>query len=171
MTRTRVETPAISSWDDADQALRRYGELQIAGERIVGNTDLAINKMKARRELRLTALQEEMRLLELQLQQFTLARPDDLKKAGRKKSRLLVFGQLGIRWSTKVEKTLKDDQIVARLKALDLTECIRTKEEPKLSEIKKLDAKLIKQVGCSVKEGDTFFLEPDRQKIIAEASK
>lgn len=165
MTRTRVESPALRGWEEADAALRRVGEIEIEAERIEGRAQEAINRIKEKAAGRCALLGKAKEALLLQLQQFTEAHRADLKGKGRKKSKLLVFGQVGFRASERVMKLAEDAEIIARLRNMGLTGCFKVKESPDLTAIKGLPRDVMNNVCCELEKRDDFWCEPDRQKI------
>jgi phage host-nuclease inhibitor protein Gam len=160
--RIRVESPALTSWEEADQAMLRMGQIDMAVEGAEAMIQTTINEAKAALDDMTKPLLTEKKALVAQLQQFAEARRADL---GDKKSRRLVFGELGFRLSTRLKMLLKRPQIIERLKALDLTACLRVKTEIDAKRLAEQPKDILKGVGCELEVVDAFWAEPDRAKI------
>jgi phage host-nuclease inhibitor protein Gam len=80
------------------------------------------------------------------------------------KTRLLDFGKIGFRQSTKI--TMKSIQAVLKsLKAREMDDCIRIKEEVNKEALGEYPDEVITAVGASKKMEDVFWYEVDREKL------
>jgi phage host-nuclease inhibitor protein Gam len=160
----------VKNWDDADEALRQIGGLERGIEKVEARLQETIAAAKAKAAVEVKQLQGQIKLAALQLRVFCQERQADL---GPKKSKILNFGILGFRWSTKI--ILPKDKaasafLIKKLKELGLEQCLKIKETILKEEVKKLDeATLAKLESLNLRKegGDAFFYEVNREKIVA----
>ena len=168
MARTRVEdtAPAFESWDDVDQALATIGDNQRTIEGFEAHMQEAMDQAKAEADARARIFIEANKKLERQIMDFAEVHRDDMDG---KKTKVLNFGSVGFRKSTRItlpKAPLKLAEIVKRLVARGMSDCIKL-AEPKVDKdaLKKYPAEDIISVGAGVKVEDTFWYEPDREKL------
>jgi phage host-nuclease inhibitor protein Gam len=161
MARKRIEGTALVTYDDADNALRKIGELdrEISLIETAGNE--AIDRIKAETKAAVEPVAAIKSVLERQLKEFAEARRVDFAST---RTRELTFGSIGFRRSTSVVIKKVGDTLAA-LKALGLATCIRTKGEPDKEAMKELDSETLASVGAALQTKDTFGYEINRQRI------
>ena len=167
MARKTVKSAVqLTSWDDVNEALRQIGENErdiIAAENIM-NEQIAAAKLAA--EAKTAALRENTGMLALALQEYATAHRKDM---GDAKSKTMTFGTVSFRQSTSVVLPKGADLlagIVARLRALGMTDCI-VQPPAKIDKnaLKKYSPDKIIEAGASIKTGESFGYDVDKTKI------
>lgn len=166
MARTRVITePALHSWEDVDDALRQIAEEQIVlndiendlQKQLTGAQKVA-NDLKRPHKDRIAQLARD-------LERFVTDHRDDL---GKKKSRTLTFGEVGFRASTSISVSTKPEklaEIIRRLKARKMLDCIITKESVSKEVLKKYGQDTVNAVGAVWKQDETFGYDVNVAKL------
>ena len=159
MARKRVEEviAEFESWDDVNQALGTIGDNQ----RMVEGFEA-----KAEAEAKSRIYLEGTKRLEAQICAFAEAHRDDMDG---KKSKTLNFGSVGFRKSTRItlpKAPAKVAEIVRQLLERGMSDCVK-QAEPKIDKgiLGKYPPADIIAVGAGVKVLDTFWYEPDREKL------
>lgn len=165
MTRKRLSSPSLASWDDVDQCLAEIGEIDRELGLIEAGQQEAIDKIKAATKATAEPLQAKKAGLEAQIQQYAEANRGEFAKV---KTRVLTFGAVGFRLSTKVVIKRVADTLQA-LKDLGLKACIRTKEEVDKEAMKNLPLETLAAVGATLKTEDAFGYEINREKLVEVA--
>ena len=103
--------------------------------------------------------------LEHELKEFVSEHRSDM---GKGKSMLLTFGEVGFRLSTsvslpKAKEKLAD--IIRRLKARQMTDCIITEEKVSKEALKKYGEDTVNAVGATWKQKDEFGYEVNLEKL------
>lgn len=157
---------ALTSWNDADDALRQIGENQrdLAAIESVMNEQIALAKANA--EAKGRPIKEQTAMLEQALREFATLHRADMGKA---KSRVLTFGRIGFRQSTKLVLPRGAEKLRAIMDALiqrGMLECI-THPEPKIDKdaLKKYSAEEIAEVGAKLDVEDVFGYDVDMHAI------
>lgn len=163
MTRRRLTTPGLSSWDDVDQCLAEIGGIDRELGLIEAGQQESIDQIKAVTKAAAEPLQTRKAALEALVQQYAEANRGEFAKV---KSKVLTFGSVGFRLSTKVVIKRVADTLQA-LKDLGLAACVRTKEEPDKEAMKNLPLETLAAVGASLRTEDAFGYEIDRDKLVA----
>lgn len=167
MARKRVDTEALTSWNDVSGALAEIGgiERDIQGVEIQMQQKIDAAKAEAAEACR--PLLERKARLETQIAAYADTNRDDL---GDRKSKTLYFGTVGYRKSTKIilpRAAAKLAEIVIRLRARGMQDCIVTKPESVDKEaLKKYPEKEILDVGATLDIKDAFWYEIDREHLI-----
>ena len=104
--------------------------------------------------------------LELALRDYAQTHRDDMD--GRK-SKLLTFGSVGFRRSTRISLPSAKEKvaaIVARLRAKDMADCV-VQPEPRVDKdaLKKYGAEQIAEVGATLIVEDVFGYDVDAAKL------
>lgn len=163
MTRKRLTTPGLSSWDDVDQCLAEIGGIDRELGLIEAGQQESIDQIKAVTKAAAEPLQARKAALEALIQQYAEAHRAEFAKT---KTKALTFGSVGFRLSTRVVIKRVADTLQA-LKDLGLAACVRTKEEPDKEAMKNLPLETLAAVGASLKTDDAFGYEIDRDKLVA----
>jgi phage host-nuclease inhibitor protein Gam len=161
MARKRIEGTLFESWEDVDHALRRIGEIDRDLALIEGDTNHAIDELKAKAKADSKPLQDRKAGLELAIKEFCEANRGEFAKV---KTLKLTFGSVGFRLSTKVLIKRVGDTLQA-LKDLQLTGCIRIKEEIDKEALKNLDGETLAAIGAALKTENVFGYEIDRTQL------
>lgn len=157
MARKRIiEAPVIKSWEEADAALREIAENQIAIQDIESEMQRQIIGAKKIADQDSKPHADRIKNLERDLKEFVEDHRDELGKA---KTKALNFGEVGYRLSTsislpKAKEKLED--IIRKLKARGMKDCIITKEEISKDNLKKYGEDTVNAVGATWKQKDAF---------------
>lgn len=162
MARTRIanEQP-IKSWEDVDLTLKEMAECELEIERITTKMNESIHDVKL--EAKTLAEPHEARLKEMGLQVKDYVEENRHELKG--KTKLLTFGKVGFRLSTKVV-IKKVASTVESLKQFGMTKCINVKETIDKDILKSFDEEDIRKVGASLKTEDVFWYETDRESLL-----
>ncbi len=159
---------SIDTWDEVDNALKRIGEIDIAKNKIEGDTTLKINEIKTQAKTLASGLDAERAGLEKLITLFAESKKEEFIK---KRTRVLNFGKVGYRVVKTVsmprDKT-KLASLIKSLKAFSLSDCIEYVEKPIKEKIAELPDEMIVKLGMSRKVKDSFRIEPDIEKIESE---
>lgn len=160
MARKRIKDNPLSSWQEVDEAVRSIGEIQreIMAAENACNEKIIAAKTKAAEKVE--PLKEKAQSLEILIKDYAETHRDEIKG----KSRAMTFGTLGFRQSTSLIIKKAADAIEA-LKGLGLYGCIKIKETVDKERVKALPDETIIAIGAKKKTEDTFWYEPDFEKI------
>lgn len=166
MARKKLNMITLHSWQECDDALRQIGEhnRDILAIENVMNEQIAAAKGAA--SAKAAPLQEQIGELELAIRDFAMRNRGDMD--GRK-SKVLTFGKISFRTSTKIVLPNAKEQLAAiinRLRGLGMADCIN-QPEPKVDKeaLKKHSAERIAEVGASLKIEDTFSYEVNEERL------
>ena len=166
MARKKLNMITLHSWQECDAALRSIGEnlRDIAAIENVMNEQIASAKAAATDKA--APLKEQVAEMELALRDYAQTHRDDMDG---KKSKTLNFGSVGFRKSTRItlpKAPAKVAEIVRQLLERGMSDCVK-QAEPKIDKgiLGKYPPADIIAVGAGVKVLDTFWYEPDREKL------
>ena len=166
MARKRViEPPSIKSWEDANEALRQIAEATIALADIEGEMNKQILGAKKAAEEQSKPFKDRVAKLERELKDFVTENRSDMGKA---KSKALTFGEVSFRLSTSISLPRakeKLEEIIRRLKARQMTDCIVVKEEVSKEALKKYGEDTVNAVGATWKQKDVFGYEVNLARL------
>lgn len=166
MPRKRVIEPtSIKTWEDANDALRQIAEAQLALMDIEGEMNRQILGAKKVAEEQGKAYKDRVGKLERELKDFVTDHRDDM---GKTKTKALTFGEVGFRLSTSVQlprSKEKLEEIIRRLKARKMTDCIVVKEDISKDVLKKYGEDTVNAVGATWKQSDAFGYELNLAKL------
>lgn len=161
MARKALSTPALNSYEQADDALRRIGELDRQIELSTAATDEAIDQVKQGHKAYCEPLLTQKADLERQLKEFAESRRADFAST---RTRELMFGEIGFRRSSAVVIKKIGDTLTA-LKGLGLMQCVRVKEEIDKEAMRTLSDETLANVGAALVTKDAFGYEIKRELI------
>lgn len=157
MARKRIiEAPALKSWEDADKALREIAEEQIALQDIESEMQRQVIGIKKIADQDSKPHADRIAKLEHDLKEFVEDHRDELGKA---KTKALNFGEVGYRLSTSVSLPKAKEKIadiIRKLKARGMNDCIVTKEDISKDNLKKYGEDTVNAVGATWKQKDAF---------------
>lgn len=166
MARKRIEeAPAITTWEQANDALREIAQEQIEISDIEGAMQTQIIGIKKIAEQESKPHNDRIAKLEHDLKDFTETHRSDLGKA---KTKVLNFGEIGYRLSTSVSlPTAKEkvEEIIRRLKARRMDECIIVKESISKDALKKYGEDTVNAVGATWKQKDVWGYDVYADKL------
>lgn len=157
MARKRViEEPTLKSWEDVNDALRQIAEAQIALGDIESDMQKQIIGAQKVAEEQSKPIKDAQARLEREIKAFVTEHRDEMGKA---KSKTLTFGEVGFRISTSISLPRakeKLEEIIRKLKARQMTDCIVVKEEVSKEALKKYGEDTVNAVGATWKQKDVF---------------
>lgn len=160
MPRKRIiEIPALKTWADTDAALREIAEEQIALQEIENDMQRQIIGIKKIAEQDSKPHADRISKLERDVKEFVDDHRDELGKA---KTKALNFGEVSYRLSTSVslpKAKEKIEDIIRKLKARGMNDCIVVKEDISKDNLKKYGEDTVNAVGASWKQKDAFGYE------------
>lgn len=166
MARKRViEAPSLKSWEDVNDALRQVAEAQIALNDIESDMQKQIVGAKKVAEEQSKPYKDAIARLEHELKEFVSEHRSDM---GKSKSITLTFGEVGFRLTTsiglpKAKEKLAD--IIRRLKARQMMDCIITEEKVSKEALKKYGEDTVNAVGATWKQKDEFGYDVYLEKL------
>lgn len=161
MPRTRIASPQqIKTLNDANQALKEIGALQIQLEVIDGEASKEIGLIKERAAKDGEKARAKIKNLEQALALFGEYNKADL--FSEKKTVELSYGSIGFRLSTKV-KTKKNT--LELLKKLFPGKAIRIEEKINKEELKDWEDKDLAKVDAAKVTEDTFGYEVNKEEV------
>ena len=165
MARIKITaTPVFQSWEDVDTALREIGEKQLDITEIQGEMNKQINGIKQTAALEVKPHQDRIDRLSKDIEAFVLEHRTEMDG----KTKVLNFGSTGFRISTKVvipKASEKIENIIRALKARKMADCIAVQESVDKEALRKYGEDIITKVGAKLKKEDTFWCEPDLEKL------
>jgi phage host-nuclease inhibitor protein Gam len=166
MAKRQQEVQELPDWEAVDQALRRMGEIDIAIQKLEGEMTLRINEIRELYDNKAAGLKAERAALEKAVIGFCDTRKHEF---ARTRSRELTFGVVAYRVTRKIHIKSKA-ACVAALKALGLTSYLRIIEEPDKEALETLDDAVLVKVGASRKIEDKLRIEPNLERLRAQAA-
>ncbi len=171
MARKRItEAPALKTWEEVDAALREITEAELTLGDIEAEMNRQIIGAKKVAEQESKPYTDRIKKLERDLKEFVTNHRDELGKA---KTKVLNYGSVGFRLSTVVslpKSKEKVAEIIKKIKARKLKDCIVTEEKVSKENLKKLGESVVTAVGATWKQTDEFGYEVFRDKIERMAS-
>lgn len=164
MARKRLPGTTLESFDEVDRCLAEIAEIDRELGLLEAAQQESIDRIKANTKAAAEPLQNKRTGLELAIQQFCEANRSEFVDT---RTRVLTFGSVGFRRSTKVVIKRVADTLQA-LRDLGLSGCIRTKEELDKEAMKNLPIETLNAVGATLKTEDAFGYEVKREAL-AEA--
>jgi phage host-nuclease inhibitor protein Gam len=161
MARKRLAGTQLENWDEVDDALRQIGMIDREAGLLESSANEQIDRVKAETKESAAPLLAKKAALELAVKEFCEANRGDFAKV---KTRLLTFGSVGFRLSTKIMIKRIADTLQA-LKDLDLKSCIRIREEADKEAMKNLPTETLAAVGASLKTENVFGYEIDQERL------
>ena len=166
MARKRVtEPPLLKTWEDVNDALREIAEAQIALNDIEGEMQKQIVGAKKIAEQEGKPHADRIAKLEREIKKFAEEHRDDF---GKKKTMSLTFGDIGFRLSTSITISSKPDklaEIIRKLRARKLFDCVVVKESVNKENLRKYGKETVIEVGGVWREDETFGYDVNLAKL------
>lgn len=166
MARKRIiEAPTLKSWEDVNDALRQIAEAQIALNDIESDMQKQIVGAQKVAEEQGKPYKDSIAKLEHDIKDYVSEHREDMGKA---KTMSLTFGEVGFRLSTSISLPRakeKLEEIIRRLKARQMMECIIVKEDVSKEALKKYGEDTVNAVGAVWKQKDVFGYEVNLAKL------
>jgi phage host-nuclease inhibitor protein Gam len=151
----------IANWDEADQALKEIAHITrtLAMAEAGMNADIESIKEGVARQTQ--PIIERKKELETVLKDFALSRQGEFDKV---KTRSLVYGEVGFRKASRIiVKGVKE--IIARLKELGLTSCVKTTETIDKNELGKYKDSVIEKAGARRVTTEEYWYSINAEEI------
>jgi len=167
MARQKVRSAIrLTSWQEADDALRQIGENRRDLNAIENVMNEQIATAKANADAKARPLKESTAMLETALKEYAQEHRADMGKA---KSKVLTFGKVGFRLSSRIKLptgAAKVAAIIDKLLERGMQECV-VYPPPKIDKdaLKKYAPSEIAEVGASLEVEDTFGYEIDEEAL------
>jgi phage host-nuclease inhibitor protein Gam len=163
------QTPVLSTWEQADEALRQIGLRRIALDELEADLQGRVDRLKGVYGEKVAPLVQEVKAFEKQLEEFAAAHRSDLGKA---KSKRLVFGSLGFRVSTALKLIVGHtwETVLDLVKARPASwqkRLLRTKEEVDRAALwaAKSPKEVLACLGLELERLETFGYDLDLEKV------
>ena len=166
MARKRViDTPTLKTWEDVNDALRQIAEAQIAINDIESDMQKQVVGAQKAAEQQSKPYNDRIATLEREIKDFVTDHRDEMGKA---KSKTLTFGEVGFRLSTAISLPRakeKLEEIIRRLKARQMTDCIVIEEKVSKEALKQYGEDTVNAVGATWKQKDVFGYEVNLARL------
>lgn len=166
MARKRItEAPALKSWEDVDAALREIAEAELTLGDIEAEMNRQIIGAKKVAEQESKPHADRIAKLERDVKEFVTDHRDELGKA---KTRALNYGEVGFRLSTSIsipKAKEKVAEIIRRLKARQMTDCIVVEEKVSKDNLRKYGEDTVNAIGATWRQKDEFGYDVYRDKV------
>ena len=166
MARKRViEAPSLKNWEDVNDALRQIAEATIAIGDIESDMQKQIVGAQKIAEEQSKPYKDKIARLEREIKDFTVEHRDEM---GKSKTKTLTFGEVGFRLSTSVtlpRAKEKLEEIIRKLKARQMTDCIVVEEKVSKEALKKYGEDTVHAVGATWKQRDEFGYDLNLAKL------
>ncbi|MBM4395619.1 MAG: host-nuclease inhibitor Gam family protein [Deltaproteobacteria bacterium] len=159
--RHKVQGPKLGGWDEVDAQLRVVGQCDMDLEALENELTEDVNRLRLAAARKAARLQEKRDQAIRDVTEYIEARREDL---GQTKSRVLNFGVVGFRVSTRL-KIRSVAETLQKLRAAGMLACIRVKEEPDKERLREYSDEILATVGVARKVEDAAFCEPNREAI------
>lgn len=157
-----MEGTVLKSWDDVNLNLKEIAECELELENIEVEMNKKIQDFKLESEMNAKQYQDRIAKLSQEVKEYTETHRDEIKG----KTKVLNFGSLGFRQSTKI--IIRNAKaVLMALKARKMFDCIQVKETVLKEKLKDYPDDVIVAVGAGKKVEDTFWFETDREKLKA----
>lgn len=156
----------LTSWAEVNDALRQLGENRRDLKAIENVMNERIATAKADADAKSASLMEENKQLELAIKEYSLQHRGDM---GNAKSKVLTFGKVGFRITSKIQlpsAASKVEAIIKQLLESGKKECV-VYPAPKIDKeaLKKYSAQEIAEVGAKLVVEDVFGYEIDETAL------
>jgi phage host-nuclease inhibitor protein Gam len=157
----------ITSWDQANQALRELGEARIAIGTIEDELCLRTNVLRDQAESDSEPLARRVAELEAALEAFASEHTDELDPGAR--SRKLTFGVLGWERGKPYLKIRSLKTCLEKLLESKKWKELYVREKPEVNReaLKAAPPEVLKAVGAKIDQDDNFFARPDTEQLRA----
>ncbi len=159
----------LQDWPDVDGVLEVMGRVDL---------DLALLEAEMGQELydlvqdyasRMNELRSVREIMQAMVTSFCLARKGEFAK---KRSKQLAYGKIAFRVAEKIDVPKnKEGIVIAALKSLGWSECIRVEEKVDKPALKKLPDNDLAKCGVYRRREDHFRIEPDLDLIAGQTGK
>ncbi len=159
----------ITSWEDANKALRRMGELKIMTAMAAAEYKKFVDQAQAALDDIKEPADKEYAALESQIMAFAARNKADC--IGKTRTKKLSFGKVSWKLTNgKVQFDLVEDMVIMNLRQQGHEDCIRTVEEVNKDAVLNLGENELLKAGITIKRADNCTIKPDLKKIQEEVA-
>ncbi len=163
MARKRVTEPQLKNWEEVDQCLKVMSDAENEITRIEAEMNRQIAEIKKAAEEGARCHKEMIKQNEGKIKEFTTVHKDELKG----KSKVLTFGKVGFRLSTKLLLPSSVADVILKLRENGMLDCINVKETVDKEAVKNYGEEDILKIGGYLQKSDTFWYETDKDALSA----
>lgn len=164
MARKRVTEPQLRSWEEVDGCLKVMADAENEISKIEAEMNRQIAEIKKEAEENAKEHKALIKQNESKIKEYTGAHKEELKG----KSKILTFGTVGFRLSTKLLLPSSIAEVILKLRERGMLDCINVKESVDKDAIKKYGEADILAVGGYLQKTDTFWYETDKDALAAD---
>ncbi|MFA5252786.1 MAG: host-nuclease inhibitor Gam family protein [Phycisphaerae bacterium] len=161
--KSEINIEPIASWDEADEKLRRIGDLMLKIASCESAAKDTIDKAKYDLVQAVMPLQGKIEQLTQSLEAYAANHIDDFGKA---QSRELNFGKLGWRKSTAIAIGKRTLEFIKEVFGKRAAQYISVKESVNKETLKLLTDQELASVKARRENKEVFFVEPDLPKAV-----
>ncbi|RZN53058.1 host-nuclease inhibitor Gam family protein [Avibacterium paragallinarum] len=168
MSKTRLKSDTIryQTREEVEIAIKDIGDLQRELQRLATHQNDELAAITEKYAPKITALQEQMKPLQKAIEVWCEANRAELTQNGKTKTGSFNTGEVQWRQRPPSVSIRKADEVLARLRALGLTQFIRTKEEPN-KEAMLAEPNIASTIaGITIKTAvEDFVIKPFEQEV------
>jgi len=153
----------VKGWSEADEMVKRIGELQLEIASYEKQAADDINDAKTALAVAAKPLLEKIKLHTQSLEAFAVNHRSDFGKAQSKK---LGFGSLGWRFSTAISVKKNTLELIQSVFGRTYKKYVHIKETVNKEALKRLTDEKLAKVSARRKSKEAFFVEPDNPEAV-----
>lgn len=156
--KSEISIEPIASWEEADEKLRRIGDIMLKINKHEADAKTTIDDAKADLVAATTPLQDEIERHTQSLEAFATNHIDDFGKA---QSRELSYGKFGWRKSTAIQIKKNTLELIKKIFGKKADQYVSVKESVNKETLKLLTDQQLASVRAQRESKEVFFVEPD----------
>lgn len=160
--KTKTQATSINTWEEANLALKRMGELTVQKRNLENKKTELISDITAKFDTDAAPVLSELKALEKQINTFAIDHKDEFVD---KRAKELSHGTISMRVSTSI-RIISKAICLKVLKAMDMQDYIKTSENPNKDMLKTLSDIELAKLSCERKTKDNVTIEPKIEEII-----
>lgn len=161
MARKRVTEPQLKNWEEVDQCLKEIADAENEITSIVAEMNKKITEIKKSADDESKRHKEIIKQNEGKIKEYSTIHKEEMKG----KSKLLTFGKVGFRLSTKLLLPSAVTDVISKLRENGMFDCINVKETVDKDAIKNYSEEDIIKIGGYLQKNDTFWYETDKEAL------
>lgn len=161
MARKRVTEPQLKSWEEVDLCLKEIADAENEIKSIEAEMNKKIAELKKDAEEGARQHKEVIKQNEGKIKEYSTVHKDEMKG----KSKLLTFGKVGFRLSTRLLLPSAISDVIVKLRENGMFDCINVKETVDKDVIKNYGEEDIQKIGGYLQKSDTFWYETDKEAL------
>ncbi|MDD3536184.1 MAG: host-nuclease inhibitor Gam family protein [Candidatus Cloacimonetes bacterium] len=156
------QTPTITSWEEANLALKSLGELSVQIRELENKKTELISDITAKFDADAAPILSDIKTITSEIESFATLRKDEFIE---KRSKELSHGTISMRVSTSV-KIISKAICIKVLKAMGMEDFIKTTENPNKDMLATLSDIQLAKLSCERKTTDKISIEPKIEQIL-----